>query len=163
MLNNPSSQYDDLFKKFGLKFNIDWKLLKAQVRQESNFNPNAANKRSGAKGLAQFMDRTWQEWCDLTPGIQPPSQNYNPFNPTDSISAQAAYMNFLIGYVGKKLNDKTDIISWALAAYNWGIGNITRLLEQSGSDYQKAEPRLPSETSSYVKNIIKYFGEYNAE
>ena len=77
MLNKPSSQYDDLFQKFGLKFNIDWKLLKAQVRQESNFNPDAQNKRSGAKGLAQFMDKTWQEWCDLTPGIQPPSQIYD--------------------------------------------------------------------------------------
>jgi membrane-bound lytic murein transglycosylase F len=163
MNNNSSSPYDDLFQKFGLKFNIDWKLLKAQVRQESNFNPDAQNKRSGAKGLAQFMDRTWQEWCDLTPGIQPPSQNYNPFNPSDSISAQAAYMNFLIGYIGKKLNNKTDIIPWALAAYNWGIGNVIKLIDKTGPGYQLAEPHLPPETSAYVRNIIKYFGEYNAE
>ena len=163
MNNNSSFQYDDLFQKFGLKFNIPWKLLKAQVRQESNFNPDAQNKRSGAKGLAQFIDKTWQEWCDLTPGIQPPSQTYDPFDPSDAISAQAAYMKFLIGYIGKKLNDKTEIISWALAAYNWGIGNVIKLIDKIGPGYQLSEPHLPPETSSYVRNIIKYFGEYNAE
>jgi soluble lytic murein transglycosylase-like protein len=163
MNTNSSLRYDDLFQKFGLKFNIPWKLLKAQVRQESNFNPDAQNKRSGAKGLVQFMDKTWQEWCDLTPGIQPPSQHYDPFNPSDAVSAQAAYMKFLIGYIGKKLNDKSGIISWALAAYNWGVGNVIKLIDKTGPSYQLSEPHLPSETSSYVRNIIKYFGEYNAE
>ena len=163
MITNSSFRFDPLFQEFGLKFNIPWKLLKAQVRQESNFNPEAQNKRSGAKGLAQFMDKTWQEWCDLTPGIQPPFQTYDPFDPSDSISAQAAYMKFLIGYIGKKLKTKTDIIPWALAAYNWGIGNVLKLIDKTGHCYQISEPHLPPETSLYVRNIIKYFGEYNAE
>ena len=62
-------KYDGLFKKYGAANNIDWLLLKAQVKAESNFNPNAKSP-VGALGLAQFMKATWLEWQDGTPGIQ---------------------------------------------------------------------------------------------
>ena len=82
------NKFDYLFIKYGSEFNIDPLLLKAQVRQESNFKPNAFNRVSGAKGLAQFMDKTWEEWCDLVPGIQKTIIQYNPFNPDQAIHAQ---------------------------------------------------------------------------
>ena len=50
------NKFDLLFKQYGEEFHIDPLLLKAQVKQESNFNPNTVNRVSGAKGLAQFMD-----------------------------------------------------------------------------------------------------------
>lgn len=176
MINN-SSQYDEFFKQYGLKFGLDWKLLKAQVRQESNFNPDAVNKISGAKGLAQFMDKTWQEWCDFTPGIQHFKENYDPFNPEQSIGAQAAYMSFLIKIIDQKLTqvnaDKTYLIQWSLAAYNWGIGNIVGkmvknkmrrgIIQFAEFDYPKAENYLPHETANYVQQIIKYYHEYQQE
>lgn len=174
---NNSSQYDELFKKFGLKFSIDWKLLKAQVRQESNFNPDAVNKISGAKGLAQFMDKTWQEWCDLTPGIQQLKEIYNPFSPEQSISAQSAYMGFLIKIIDQKLTqvsaDKSYLIHWALACYNWGIGNIIGkmvknkmrrgVIQFAEFNYPNAENYLPHETANYVRQIMKYYQEYHQE
>jgi soluble lytic murein transglycosylase-like protein len=174
---NNSSRYDELFKNSGLKSGIDWRLLKAQVRQESNFNPDAVNKVSGAKGLAQFMDKTWREWCDLSPGIQQLKDNYDPFNPAQSISAQSAYMSFLVKIIDQKLTqvsaDKTYLMHWALASYNWGIGNILGrmvkdkmrrgVMQFSEFDYPKAEKYLPPETSNYVRQIMIYYKEYQQE
>ena len=168
------NKFDYLFIKYGSEFNIDPLLLKAQVRQESNFNPNAFNRVSGAKGLAQFMDRTWEEWCDLVPGIQKNIINYDPFNPDQSIHAQSAYMSFLIKLIDQKLtqtmSEKDYLYHWALAAYNWGIGNIMGrvvkgkvkmgMIQFSKFNYEFADKYLPAETSNYVKQIMKYYCEY---
>src|ERR1035437_9744843 len=112
------NKFDLLFKKSGEEFHIDPLLLKAQVKQESNFNPLAVNRISGAKGLAQFMDRTWEEWCDLVPGIQKSIIKYDPFDPSQAIHAQSAYMAFLIKLIDQKLSqtmsEKDYLYNWAL-------------------------------------------------
>ena len=56
-------RYDSLLFYYGLKFNYDWMLLKAQVKQESRFNPDAINKGSQAKGLGQIIPGTFNEWA----------------------------------------------------------------------------------------------------
>src|ERR1035437_1986675 len=156
------NKFDLLFKKSGSEYNIDPLLLKAQVKQESNFNPLAVNRISGAKGLAQFMDRTWEEWCDLVPGIQRNIINYDPFNPAQSIHAQSAYMNFFVELINQKLtqtmSDKDYLMHWALVAYNWGIGNILGrvvkgkikmgMIQFSKFNYEFAEKYLPKETAN---------------
>jgi soluble lytic murein transglycosylase-like protein len=168
------NKFDSLFKQYGEEFHIDSLLLKAQVKQESNFNPNAVNKISGAKGLAQFMDKTWEEWCDLVPGIQTTIDHYDPFNPSQAIRAQAAYMEFLVKLIDKKLTqtltEKDYIFHWALAAYNWGIGNILGrvvknkikmgMIQFAKFNYEFADKYLPKETANYVKQIMKYYCEY---
>jgi soluble lytic murein transglycosylase-like protein len=169
------NKYDSLFVRYGNEFHIDPLLLKAQVKQESNFNPNAFNKISGAKGLAQFMDKTWEEWCDITPGIQREVNKYDPFNPAQAIHAQSAYMHFLVKLIDQKLaqtlTDKDYLYHWALAAYNWGIGNILKMLSFSRRreshdqyyNYEFAEKYLPKETANYVQKIMKYYCEYQQE
>jgi soluble lytic murein transglycosylase-like protein len=168
------NKFDSLFRKYGDEFNIDPLLLKAQVKQESNFNPDAINRVSGAKGLAQFMDRTWEEWCDLVPGIQKEVNKYDPFDPSQAIHAQSAYMSFLKKIIEQKLvqtlSDKDYLMHWALVAYNWGIGNIIGrvvkgkvkmgMIQFSKFNYEFAEKYLPKETSNYVTRIMKYYCEY---
>jgi len=168
------NKFDTQFNQYGKEYHIDPLLLKAQVKQESNFNPLALNRVSGAKGLAQFMDKTWEEWCDLTPGIQREVNNFDPFDPTQSIHAQSAYMSFLVKLIDQKLtqtlHDKKYLMHWALAAYNWGIGNIIGrtvknkikrgMLQFSEFDYPVAENYLPHETANYVRQIMKYYSEY---
>lgn len=144
------NKYDDLFKKYAKKNDVDWLLLKAQVKQESRFNPSAVSP-SGAKGLSQFMDKAWLEWEDETPGIQNKFKDYDPFNPEDSIRVQAAYMSWLI----KQFNGH---IKKALAAYNWGIGNVKRLL--SVSDFEIVLLQMPKETQKYLMKIDQYYKEY---
>lgn len=149
---NPNDRYDSLFVIFGDRYNVPWQLLKAQVRQESNFNPDAVNARTGATGLAQFMPKTWEEWLDGTPGIQEIVDKLkllSPKDPEDAIKAQAAYMDWLLKHAGG--SEK------ALAAYNWGIGNLWRCCAQWGDEWQE---HIPDETKDYIEKVIGYYKEY---
>ena len=149
---NPQSRYDSLFQYYGSISGIDWMLLKAQAIAESLLDPDAIS-RVGAKGLTQFMDKTWREWKDGTPGIQePPSglDKFNQFDPEDSIRAQAAYMAWLL----KQFNGS---IQATLMAYNWGMGNVKKILASVPAGLvMKA---IPEETRGYVTRIMKWMSE----
>jgi len=141
-------RYDSLFQYYGQVYQIDWRHLKAQARAESALDPDASS-RVGAKGLTQFMDKTFQEWWDGTPGIQvvPTGKHPDPFNPEQAIVAQAGMMAWLLKQTG---------IDWQLAwaAYNWGIGNLRDLMTAKKTrNYAYLEPYLPSETRNYVARI----------
>lgn len=121
---DKEDRYDSLFRYYGDKYGTDWQFLKEQVRAESNFDPSAVSP-VGAKGLAQFMDQTWLEWKDGTPGIQsaPPFEKFNQFDVEHSILAQAAMMAWLVKQFSvASIFERPKL---ALAAYNAGIGNIT--------------------------------------
>ena len=54
-------RYDSLIKFYAEEAGFngkDWLRFKAQIRAESNFDPDVISP-VGAKGLAQFMDATW--------------------------------------------------------------------------------------------------------
>lgn len=129
------NRYDSLLMYYGDSMNIDWRLLKAQIKAESNFNPNAKS-RVGAMGLAQFMPATFAEV-----GVDFP--HANAYNPEHSIMAQAIYMNRLM----KKFNCDLDKV---LASYNWGMGNVI----EHGLD------KMPSETKAYINNIKRYYSDF---
>jgi soluble lytic murein transglycosylase-like protein len=99
-------------------------LLARVIQQESNFNP-AARSPVGALGIAQFMPATAR---DL--GV-------DPLQPFAAIDAAGKYL--------RSLFDQTGDWSRALAAYNWGIGNVQR--------YGIA--RAPLETRNYVSAITR--------
>lgn len=99
-------------------------LLVRQAKQESGFNPYATSK-AGAAGVFQHMPATAQEL-----GI-------NPYDPTESIQGGVKYM-------GQLLNRYKGDPTKALAAYNWGMGN----LERQGLE------NAPAETQGYLKNIL---------
>ena len=153
-------RYDSLFQFYGAQNGVDWKLLKAQVRAESGFDPDARSK-CGAVGLAQFMARTWEEWRDGTPGVQgaegskqkaegsqqlPNLVNLDPRDPEDAIRAQAAYMAWLL----RRFGDNLDM---ALAAYNWGAGNLAKAIRQVGPLFMTLAPK---ETRDYTTRITRF-------
>ena len=155
---NPRERYDSLFRFYAGKHALDWKLLKCQALQESRLDPHAVNKRSGAAGLTQFMPKTWEEWKDGTPGIQTEteeSKKLSVWNPEDSISAQAAYMASLVRFCEARL--QTTDYRFALACYNWGMGNVQKLVQQKGSAlYDLIYTEMPDETIDYVERIYKF-------
>lgn len=77
-----------------------------QLWQESGFRPDVINcskvSSAGARGLAQFMPKTW-----------PTYSNGNPCNVSDSLKAHAKMMKSLTG----KFPNRPDL---ALAGYNSG-------------------------------------------
>ena len=132
-------RYDSLIKYYAEEEGFtgkDWMRLKAQIKAESAFSPNAQSG-VGAKGLGQFMDPTWREW----------GKGHNVFNPEANIDAQARYMRWLLNRV----------TTWecAFAAYNWGIGNVLRVWQDPNW-----KQRLPQETKDYLERIERYYEEY---
>ena len=113
-----------------------------QAVAESGFRAQAVNPHSGAGGMWQFM-----------PGdayAPPRSAWYDQrFDPVASTRAYARYMKYLYQQFG----------DWylAMAAYDWGAGNIQRAVERTGyADFWELYKRnnLPAETKNYVPIIL---------
>ena len=110
---------------------------------ESGFQPQAVNRGSGAGGMWQFMPfqgvygLTFNAWYD------------ERFDPQKSSQAYARYMKMLYNQFG----------DWylAMAAYNWGPGNVQRAVMRTGyADFWELYKRnaLPTATKNYVPGII---------
>jgi soluble lytic murein transglycosylase-like protein len=125
-----SDQLDKLVQKVALALNMDPHLIKAVIKTESNFNPQAVSK-AGAKGLMQLMPATAKEL-----GVK------DPFNPVENIWAGARYLK-------KMLDRHSGNINNALASYNWGPGNFDR----------HGGMRLPGETKRYITTVNKHYAK----
>ncbi|MEE9160231.1 MAG: transglycosylase SLT domain-containing protein, partial [Gammaproteobacteria bacterium] len=105
------SPYDELVKKNAERHSFDWRLIVAQMFQESQFNPDAISY-SGAEGLMQIMPATAN---DL--GVEDLS------DPRSNITAGVKYMKILRDQFEQELplEDKT----WfTLASYNAGFTRV---------------------------------------
>ena len=107
-------------------------LLARLLYQESRFRPDIiqgeVTSSAGAIGIAQIVPR-WHP-------------NVNPYNPQESIYYAAGYL--------RKLFDKFGTWRRALAAYNWGPGNLSKAIDRAGDNWISVAPR---ETQNYVTQI----------
>ncbi len=118
------SPYDDMVKKIAREYGLDWRLVLAQMYQESRFDPNAKSW-AGAEGLLQVMPQTAKQ-LDLK----------NPFDPEQNIRAGVSYLMQLLKRFDKTLPFRQRI-RFALASYNAGIGHVQdaiRLAKTMGKD-----------------------------
>ena len=143
----PEDRYDVALRIFAEVFSLDWLLLKAQIKAESNFDP-VARSSAGALGLSQFMPATFSEWSTRLGIVNP-----NPLNPRHSIFCQAAFFSWL-------LKQFSGDLPAALAAYNWGIGNVKRVAAAMGEAWKAG---LPEETQNYLAKIEIYYDRYIKE
>lgn len=118
------ARYRAAIARAAQRHNVQPVLLAAQLKAESNFNPNAVSP-AGAQGIAQFM-----------PGTAKSMGLHDPFDPEQAIEAQAKLMGQLIRQFGK--------IPEALAAYNAGPGAV----QQHGG----IPPY--TETKNYIAKIL---------
>ena len=147
-------QYDQMIRNAAIDFlPYDWRIYKAQIFQESSFQPDAVSP-AGARGLAQVMPSTWERYG-----------SGDPFDPQQSLMAGARYMAYLYKQWSSPRPD-IDRICLAMASYNAGLGNILKAQEKSGGKLLYAEiiQHLPSvtgrnaaETIDYVKKILGYW------
>jgi membrane-bound lytic murein transglycosylase F len=109
------SPYDTMFQRIGAKYNIDWVLLSAIARAESEFKFDAVSK-AGAVGLMQIMPSTAR------------SMGYEREQLFDAeISAEVAAQ--LLHENNKMLRlsqsfDPTERLNFILACYNAGYSRI---------------------------------------
>ncbi len=110
------------------RYGLDPSFIAAIAQRESNMNPNAVSP-AGAKGIMQLMDAT-----AAMLGVS------NPFDPVQNINAGTRYISQL-------LNQFAGDAAKALAAYNWGPGNVSKAIQQWGADWLS---HAPTETQNYV-------------
>jgi soluble lytic murein transglycosylase-like protein len=121
---------DSAIEQAAARHNVDPNLVRAVVKVESNFNPNAVS-RKGAMGLMQLMPSTARQL-----------NVRNPFDPEQNVDAGVRQLKQLLESYGGD-------IKLTLAAYNAGAGAVAR---SSGVPHY-------AETQNYVRRITNlYYG-----
>lgn len=121
-----AAPYLDAFTATELKYGLPRDLLNRVAYQESRYDKDAVSP-AGAIGLMQFMPATAAEY------------KIDPRDPFQSIDAAGRYLSRLYSMFGNW--------SIALAAYNWGPGNMQKHLAKHGVLTLAA---IPDETRKYL-------------
>lgn len=117
------------------KYNMDPNFIRAVIKQESSFNPNAVSG-AGAMGLMQLMPATARGL-----GVT------NAFDINQNVDAGTRYL--------KQKLDMYGDVRLALAAYNAGSGTMQNRGVKTVDDIYK----MPEETRNYVSKIMKNYGK----
>lgn len=122
-------RYVDTIKEESEKYGLDWRLVAAQVYQESHFNPRARSY-TGVKGLMQVTLETAREM-----GIK------NRLDPIQSLKAGIRYLNKL--YLRfDDIENVEERLYFAMASYNIGYGHMRdaqKIAKKKGLDPHKWE------------------------
>ena len=132
------SQYDPLVRRYAEAHQFDWRLVAAQIYQESRFDPRRKSW-VGALGLFQIMPATAKGL-----GI------HDPTDPEQSIRGGLKYMQQLSDHY-KDVPDPIERYRFALAAYNTGFGHVddARLLAR----HEKKDPTRWREVAPYLLKL----------
>lgn len=123
--------YDEIIQLAAATHNLEEDLIKAVMRTESAFNPNAVS-RKGAMGLMQLMPETAKRM-----GVS------DPFIPMDNVLGGARYLRMML--------DQFDgNVEFALAAYNAGPSNVLK--------YNGVPPFR--ETKDYIRKVNRFREQY---
>jgi soluble lytic murein transglycosylase-like protein len=129
-----TARFDGLIKEIAYRYDVKPALVKAVIKAESGFDPNAVSKK-GAQGLMQLMPET-------SNGLEVE----DPFHPRDNINGGVKFLKQLMGRFN---NDLT----LTLAAYNAGPEAVAK--------YEDIPPY--EETQHYVKKVLTYYDRYLRE
>ena len=130
-LEHRAVSYNSTIERMAQEFQIDAKLVKAVVRNESCFDKMALS-RAGAQGLMQLMPATAEELGVI-----------DPFDPVQNIRGGTKYLSDLM----KKYSNN---LALALSAYNAGPGSVAKY---------DGVPPFP-ETQRYIERVMKTYRKY---
>lgn len=138
-------KYKPIIKKYSKRYGFDWRLIVAQIMQESKFREKAQS-HVGARGLMQIMPKTAQELSKEL-DIQ-----YILKNPRENIAAGIYHMKKQFNYFpGADYANRTKL---SLASYNCGVGRVF-----DAQDMAKYFRKSPNNW----KNVKNYIGKLKSE
>jgi soluble lytic murein transglycosylase-like protein len=124
-------KYDKIINRASRQFDVDAELIKAIIKAESSFEPNAISK-SGAQGLMQLMPTTARDM-----------KVHDPFDPEENILGGTKYLSMLLKRFKRNMR-------LAVAAYNIGPTRV---------DNHNGIPPIPA-TRCFVERVMAYYQEY---
>ncbi|KAF0221334.1 MAG: lytic [Geobacteraceae bacterium] len=125
------SSLEGIIHKAARRYGVEESLIKAVIKAESNFNPKAVS-HAGAEGLMQLMPATARGL-----GVT------DSFDPEQNIMAGTRFLKDM-------LNRYDGNLDAALAAYNWGPGNV-----------DKKGASLPRETRQYLATVKSFYSQFS--
>jgi len=126
---NFSSDYDNEILTASVKHDVDPYLVKAVIKAESNFDPNAVSPKN-AQGMMQLIPATASDY-----GVN------DPFDPISNIEGGVRYLKDLMEYFDGDMK-------LSLAAYNAGKGAVIK--------HGFTIPPYP-ETTDYITKVLGYY------
>ncbi len=124
-----ATDYDKEIADVSEKHGVDPYLVKAVIKTESNFDPNAVSSKN-AQGMMQLIPETANDY-----GVS------DPFDAKENIEGGVQYLKDLLDYFDGDM-------SLSLAAYNAGKGAVIK--------HGFTIPPYP-ETTDYIANVLGYY------
>lgn len=137
--NNAPQAFQSVISNAATKHGVDAGLITAIIKQESSFNPNARSG-AGAQGLMQLM-----------PGTASGLGVKNPYDPAQNVDGGTRFIKSMLS----KYGGDTQL---ALAAYNWGPGNVDKAIKKYGGNWSSIRSHAPKETQNYVTKVMNNWG-----
>jgi len=128
---NLPHAYKDIIRHYASSYRLEEALVKAVIKTESNYNPQAVSKK-GARGLMQLIPETARML-----------RVNDPFDPMQNIRGGSNYLRLMLD----QFNGNLDL---ALAAYNAGPNAVQR--HGGIPPYE--------ETRTYVQRVRRYLDLY---
>jgi len=133
--NGFITEYDREIILISEKHKVDPYLVKAVIKAESNFNPDAVSSKN-AQGMMQLIPGTASDY-----GVE------DPFDAKENMEGGVQYLKDLLDYFDGDLK-------LSLAAYNAGKGSVIK--------HGFTIPPYP-ETTDYIAKVLEYYKHLKAK
>jgi soluble lytic murein transglycosylase-like protein len=114
-----------IYRNAGYQYGIDWRVLAAINRVETNLGRNTHVSSAGAVGWMQFLPSTWRRW-----GVDASGDGIaDPYDPQDAIFSAARYLNA----AGARHDIRRAIFAYNHA--NWYVNEVLTIAASLPDNY----------------------------
>jgi soluble lytic murein transglycosylase-like protein len=114
-----------IYRNAGFEYGIDWRVLAAINRVETNLGQNTHVSSAGAVGWMQFLPSTWRRW-----GVDASGDGIaDPYDPQDAIFSAARYLNA----AGAPKDIRRAVFAYNHA--NWYVNEVLKIAASLPDNY----------------------------
>ncbi|WP_126992267.1 transglycosylase SLT domain-containing protein [Thermosipho globiformans] len=143
---------EEIVEEVCKELNLDPKLVKAIISTESDWEPKSdSGIARGLMGVSKIALEDINNRYKLNYTYE------DMYKPKPNIVVGCLYLKWLLNYFKTRYPLNPFYLIYALMAYNWGIGNVRRWLEEVPFDNSKIDESVEQETKNYLTNISKWY------